>query len=76
MLPRLVEAGVSALKIEGRMKNPEYVALVTGVYRAALDRAVADPDGYAVRDGELAVLSESFSRGFRRRICSASAATR
>jgi U32 family peptidase len=64
MLPRLVEAGVSALKIEGRMKNPEYVALVTGVYRAALDRAAADPDGYAVRDGELAVLSESFSRGF------------
>ncbi len=64
MLPRLVEAGVSALKIEGRMKNPEYVALVTGVYRSALDRAAADPDGYAVRDGELAVLSESFSRGF------------
>ena len=25
------------------MKSPEYVALVTGVYRAALDRAVADP---------------------------------
>ena len=25
------------------MKNPEYVALVTGVYRAALDRAAADP---------------------------------
>lgn len=64
VLPRLVQAGVCALKIEGRMKNPEYVALVTGVYRAALDRAVADPESYAVRDGEMAVLSESFSRGF------------
>ena len=56
VLPRLVEAGVSALKIEGRMKNPEYVALVTGVYRSALDRAAADPEGYVVRDGETAVL--------------------
>ena len=43
VLPALVAAGVAALKIEGRMKSPEYVALVTGVYRAALDRAAADP---------------------------------
>ncbi len=64
VLPQLVEAGVAALKLEGRMKNPEYVALVTGVYRAALDRALSGPDDYAVRDGEMAVLSESFSRGF------------
>jgi putative protease len=63
-LPRLVEAGVAALKIEGRMKNPEYVALVTGVYRAALDRAIADPGAFSVRDGEISVLAESFSRGF------------
>ena len=35
MLPQLVDAGVAALKIEGRMKSAEYVALVTGVYRAA-----------------------------------------
>ena len=64
VLPQLVESGVAALKIEGRMKNPEYVALVTGVYRSALDRAAADPASYTVRDGETAVLSESFSRGF------------
>lgn len=64
MLGRLVVAGVSAIKIEGRMKSAEYVALVTGVYRTALDRAAADPDAYVVRDGEQAVLSEAFSRGF------------
>ena len=46
------------------MKSAEYVALVTGVYRAALDRAAESPDTYQVRDGELAVLGESFSRGF------------
>lgn len=46
------------------MKSAEYVALVTGVYRKALDRAVASPDSYSVRDGEMAVLSEAFNRGF------------
>lgn len=64
VLPRLVSSGVSALKIEGRMKSPEYVALVTGVYRTALDRAVASPETYEVREGEWKVLAEAFSRGF------------
>jgi len=63
-LPALVKSGVSALKIEGRMKSPEYVALVTGVYRAALDRAVADPEGFEVTAAERDILSEAFSRGF------------
>ncbi len=34
----LASAGVSSLKIEGRLKAPEYVAGITRVYRAALDR--------------------------------------
>lgn len=36
-LPQLQEAGVVSLKIEGRMKRPEYVAVVTRNYREALD---------------------------------------
>jgi putative protease len=64
LLPELVASGVSALKIEGRMKSPEYVALVTGVYRKALDRAVTDPDSYAVTEAERDTLSEAFTRGF------------
>jgi putative protease len=63
-LPRLVEAGVTALKIEGRMKAPEYVALVTGIYRQALDRALADPDGFEVAQAERSILDEAFTRGF------------
>ena len=65
VLPGLGRAGVAALKIEGRMKSAEYVALVTGVYRAALDRAAADPD--ALRRCATAswpCSRESFSRGF------------
>ncbi|MDO8880827.1 MAG: DUF3656 domain-containing protein [Coriobacteriia bacterium] len=63
-LPSLIGAGVRALKIEGRMKSPEYVAIVTGVYRAALDRALADPGGYSVSPAEWELLEEAFSRGF------------
>ncbi|WP_088243172.1 U32 family peptidase [Calothrix rhizosoleniae] len=37
VLPNLVQAGVSCLKIEGRLKSPEYVANVTRVYRQAVD---------------------------------------
>ena len=37
LLPELCAAGVSSLKIEGRMKTEYYVAVVTGAYRRALD---------------------------------------
>lgn len=40
VLPELVRAGVASLKIEGRLKSPEYVANITRVYRAALDKLV------------------------------------
>ncbi len=38
VLPELVRAGVASLKIEGRLKSPEYVASITKVYRSALDK--------------------------------------
>ena len=40
VLPDLIRAGVSSLKIEGRLKAPEYVANITRVYRQAIDRAL------------------------------------
>jgi len=36
-LPDLIRAGVASLKIEGRLKSPEYVANITRIYRKALD---------------------------------------
>src|SRR4051812_24024754 len=53
VLPELVRAGVASLKIEGRLKSPEYVASITRVYRQALDRVVGGalrPDGNASAD--------------------------
>ncbi len=38
VLPELIRTGVASLKIEGRLKSAEYVANITRVYRAALDR--------------------------------------
>ena len=44
-IPALIGAGVASLKIEGRMKSPEYVRAVASVYRRLLDeRRAATPD--------------------------------
>ncbi len=53
-IPELQGAGVDSLKIEGRMKRPEYVATVVRAYRAALD-------GDVTRAQEL---QQVFQRGF------------
>src|SRR3989449_1685307 len=37
LLPELVRLGVASLKIEGRLKSPEYVANISRIYRRALD---------------------------------------
>ena len=57
VLPELVRIGVASLKIEGRLKSPEYVANITRIYRNALDQLgpVTSRDRY---DMEMA-----FSRG-------------
>ena len=62
ILDRVVRAGVVALKIEGRMRSPGYVATVTSVYRRALDRireGTWQPSDEDQRD-----LALAFNRGF------------
>lgn len=43
LLPELVQSGVYSFKIEGRMKQAEYAAGVTGIYRKYLDKLQAQP---------------------------------
>jgi len=45
VLPELIRSGVASLKIEGRLKSPEYVANITRVYREALDKVYASLAG-------------------------------
>lgn len=63
LLPQLLAAGISAVKIEGRLKTAEYVAAVTRHYRQALDTAAAGrPVKFTPR--EIEYLEMTFSRGF------------
>ena len=61
-IPRLIELGIRSFKIEGRLKTPEYVAGVTQVYRAAIDRALAGKPEPA-SDADRYALEMTFSRG-------------
>lgn len=62
VLPELIAAGVTSLKIEGRLKTPEYVAAVTQTYRQAIDGIVQGKD-HRVTDQEHYRLEMAFSRG-------------
>ena len=56
-VPEIIESGVASLKIEGRMKSPEYVYTVTRIWRELLDAGRgADPE-------QMAELGRAFSRG-------------
>ena len=63
ILPELIESGIASLKIEGRMKNPEYVAGVTGIYRKYIDMYFENPDEYRVVQEDIKILTQLFNRG-------------
>ncbi len=63
-LGALIEAGIKSLKIEGRMKRPEYVAGVVRIYRRLIDRYIENPAGYSVSEEEQETLTQLFNRGF------------
>jgi putative protease len=63
-LNRMVEAGVSIFKIEGRARGPEYVATVTGCYRQALDACLSGSFDQSPFDKWDERLSTVFNRGF------------
>ncbi len=56
-IPELIESGVASLKIEGRMKSPDYVYTVTSIYRRLLD------EGRVATAEENDALRRAFSRG-------------
>ena len=62
ILPQLIDAGVVSYKIEGRMKRPEYVAVVVDAYRRAIDSYLAGD--YKVPAADLANIEQIFNRDF------------
>lgn len=62
ILPGLIDAGIDSLKIEGRMKKPEYSALVTSVYRKYIDLYMEHPEGFKVEEKDLNNLRHMYLR--------------
>lgn len=62
-LRQLLSSGIDSLKIEGRMKSPYYVGLVTRLYRKYIDKYYNNED-MAVNDDEIKKLKKLFNRDF------------
>lgn len=64
ILPQILDAGVTSLKIEGRMKQPGYTAGVTAMYRKYLDILFEKgPSAYKVEEKDRKYLLDLFNRG-------------
>lgn len=65
---KLIEAGISSLKIEGRVKSEYYLATVVGAYRMAIDAYYQDPENYVYKpeylEEILKVSHRNFTTGF------------
>ena len=61
-IPSFINAGVNCLKIEGRMKSPEYVATVTRIYRKYIDLALSNSP-YVINENDQKELMQVFNRG-------------
>lgn len=65
-IDRLIESGISAFKIEGRMRSPEYINIVTSVYREAIDAFFAGRLTGSLKKSLQSKLSLVFNRGFEK----------
>jgi putative protease len=63
VLPDLADIGIECVKIEGRKKKPEYVAVAVDAYRGFLDRVAEGNASQATAD-EVQPLVQIYSRGF------------
>ena len=63
-IPELIDAGIFSFKIEGRMKKPEYVALVTSMYRKYVDLYLeVGKEKYFVDVKDKEMLMDLYNRG-------------
>jgi U32 family peptidase len=63
-LPQMADAGICALKIEGRMKSIHYVATTVKIYREALDAYANYPKGFTLQASWIEELSKVSHRGY------------
>ena len=63
-LPKMIDVGITSMKIEGRMKGINYLASVVKVYRAAIDAYLSDPGNYKVEPFWVEELERVNNRGY------------
>ncbi|QXM06338.1 DUF3656 domain-containing U32 family peptidase [Crassaminicella indica] len=61
---KILDTGVKSLKIEGRMKRPEYVAAVVGAYRKAIDQYISNKKKPKIDEKTLKEVKQMFNRRF------------
>lgn len=62
IIPELIQSGAMSFKIEGRMKTPEYVGVVTSIYRKYIDLALSENE-YKIDEEDRKKLMQVFNRG-------------
>lgn len=63
-IPELINAGIDSFKIEGRARSPDYGAMVTNVYKQAINSYYENPSEYKVNPQWIEELKSVFNRGF------------
>ena len=62
-IPKIIDKGINSLKIEGRMKSPEYVGFITKLYREAID-CYYNNKKYKISESDLTDLKSLYNRDF------------
>lgn len=62
IIPDLIRSGISSFKIEGRMKSPEYVGLITNLYKKYID-LYYNSDSYKVNNKDVDSMLKIYNRG-------------
>lgn len=68
-IPELISAGVTSLKIEGRVKTEYYVASVVKIYREAIDAYYRDPENYHFKEEWMSELEKVSHRPYWEGFC-------
>lgn len=63
LIPELIKSKIHSFKIEGRMKNANYVGLVTYLYRKYIDLYLNSPNDYKVDKSDIIKLTQIYNRG-------------
>lgn len=63
ILPQLIRSKIHSFKIEGRMKNSNYVGLITSLYRKYIDLFFENPNNYKLDKNDILDMHQIYNRG-------------